>query len=767
MIQNSSRKKRFYVRKGLVMNRNIKLLIEKMTLEEKAGICSGKDVWRLKAVERLKIPSIMASDGPHGLRKQEKRSDHLGLNDSIRTVCFPAACATAASFDEELVGHIGDALGEECRAEDIAVLLGPAMNIKRSLLCGRNFEYFSEDPYLTGKLAAAQITAVQNHKVGTSPKHFAVNNQEYRRMTCSSELDRRTLHEIYLRGFEIAVKEARPWTIMSSYNKINGTYAGESHMLLTDILRKEWGFDGFVVSDWGAVNDRIAALKAGLDLEMPYSDGKGDRKIVDAVKSGELSEHVLDTAVERILNIVFRYTDSEISKKEFDRDAHHRIAAEAASQCAVLLKNNGILPLNRNSNVAYIGAFAKQPRYQGGGSSHINAYKVISAFEAAENKEHISYSCGFAANGEKLSDEETEKAVQAARNADAAVVFAGLPDAYESEGYDRRHIRLPASQNDLINKILKVQPNTVVVLHIGSPIEMPWAHNAAAILNMYLGGEGVGEATDALLYGDCNPSGKLPESFPLKLEDTPCYLDFPGDGDKVQYSEGTYVGYRYYDAKKMDILFPFGHGLSYTNFEYSNFTAEPDNPFKVSVTVKNTGCCAGAEIVQVYVSAQNALYKKLAGFKKVFLNTGESKNITIELDERAYEEYSEKINDWYCPGGEYTLYAAQSSRNIKSNFSVNVPMSSILPLIVSKNTTIAELYKHPATRSAIEKMLAAFRTVINLDEKSSETQESIMMREMAMNAPLRAFPTFKLLTSEQVNELVVEMNSLIQNYKNR
>ena len=749
------------------MKRDIKALISEMTLEEKAGLCSGKDTWRLKAVERLGIPSVMVSDGPHGLRKQGGASDHLGLNDSIKAICFPAACAAAASFDEELLEKLGDMLGRECRAEDVAVLLGPAMNIKRSPLCGRNFEYFSEDPYLTGKLAGAQIRGIQKHDVGACAKHFAANNQEYRRMTCSSEVDEKTLREIYLRAFEIVVREAKPWSVMSSYNKINGTYAGESHDLLTKTLRGEWGFDGFVVSDWGAVNDRVLSAEAGLDLEMPYYDGSGDRKLAEAVLSGRLDEKVLDKAVERILKIVFRFYDSACEKENFDREKHHAAAVQAAKKCAVLMKNNGVLPLGRGEEIAYIGPFAKVPRYQGGGSSHINVYRVKGALDMAQGN-NLIYADGFGANGEALSKIEVDKAVQTAKNARAAVIFAGLPDSYESEGYDRRHMKLPSSQNELIEKIAAVQPNTVVVLHIGSPVEMPWADDVAAILNMYLGGEGVGEAADALLYGDAEPVGRLPESFPERLEDTPCYLDFPGDGERSVYSEGTYVGYRYYDARNMKVLFPFGHGLSYTEFEFSDMKISASNPFCVTLTVTNTGARMGTETVQIYVSAPDEKCKRLVGFKKICLDVGESKMVRIDLDDRAYEQFSGKLGRWYCRGGAFTVHAGRSSRDIRLTEKIVLKANGVIPLAVDQNTTIAELFEHPATRPTVEKMLAGFRAAVSggSAERRSE-QEAVMLREMALNAPLRALPTFKLITTQQVNALIGQMNVLLDEYNKK
>ena len=550
------------------MERDLKKLVASMTLEEKAGMCSGADFWNTKAVERLGIPGVMMSDGPHGIRKQEGEADHLGLNESVEAVCFPAACATASSFDVDLIRQMGEILGEECQAEDLSMLLGPAVNIKRSPLCGRNFEYFSEDPYLTGKMAAAYINGVQSWDVGTSIKHFAVNNQEYKRMCVSSEVSERAFREIYLPAFEEAVKEAQPKTVMCSYNKINGVFASENEDLLTKILRDEWGFEGYVVTDWGAVNDRVKGLKAGVDLEMPSTGGYNDKKIVEAVKSGELDEKVLNRAVERMLKVIFSYVDHRHSEAVFDRDKDHEKSVEIETECAVLLENNGVLPMKEEQKIVYIGEFAEKPRYQGGGSSHINSRKVVSALEAAQEKNrNVTYVKGFSSERDEIEAQEVEKAVQAAKEADIAVVFAGLPDAFESESYDRKDMKLPACQNHLIEEVAKVQPNLVVVLHNGSPVEAPWAEQTAAILELYLGGQGVGEACDRLLYGQANPSGRLAESFPLRIEDNPSYLSFGGDGKKVDYTEGVYVGYRYYEAKKQPVRWAFGHGLSYTNFE--------------------------------------------------------------------------------------------------------------------------------------------------------------------------------------------------------
>ena len=585
----------------------IKELVGRMTLEEKAGLCSGGDFWHTKAVERLGIPDVMVSDGPHGLRKQDQEADHLGVNESIKAVCFPAGCGAATSFNRELIGKMGETLGNECQAENVSVILGPAVNIKRSPLCGRNFEYYSEDPYLASEIAAAHINGVQSKNVGTSIKHFMANNQETRRLSVDALIDERALHEIYLNVFEGAVRAARPWTVMSSYNKVNGTYVGENRELLTDILREQWGFDGFVVSDWGAVNDRVEALKAGLDLEMPASNGVRDKQLVEAVQNGTLSESVLDTACERILGVVYRSVENRDQTAVFDLDADHEMARKIAQETIVLLKNeDAILPLTKGVKVAFIGKYAKEPRFQGGGSSHINCQKVTSALDAvkAAGIPNVVFARGFDDKVDVVDEQLEKEAVKAAADAEVAVVFAGLPDAFESEGFDREHMRMPESQNHLIEEILKVQPNTIVVLHNGSVVEMPWVNEVKGIVEAYLGGEAVGEAVVDILYGDVNPSAKLAETFPYQLEDNPSFLSGFGSGDTVNYAEGIFVGYRYYDKKNMPVMFPFGFGLSYTTFAYNNLRVDKkemsdQETLTVSVDVTNTGKVAGKEIVEL------------------------------------------------------------------------------------------------------------------------------------------------------------------------
>ena len=748
------------------MERDLKKLVASMTLEEKAGMCSGADFWNTKAVERLGIPGVMMSDGPHGIRKQEGEADHLGLNESVEAVCFPAACATASSFDVDLIRQMGEILGEECQAEDLSMLLGPAVNIKRSPLCGRNFEYFSEDPYLTGKMAAAYINGVQSWDVGTSIKHFAVNNQEYKRMCVSSEVSERAFREIYLPAFEEAVKE--PKTVMCSYNKINGVFASENEDLLTKILRDEWGFEGYVVTDWGAVNDRVKGLKAGVDLEMPSTGGYNDKKIVEAVKSGELDEKVLNRAVERMLKVIFSYVDHRHSEAVFDRDKDHEKSVEIETECAVLLENNGVLPMKEEQKIVYIGEFAEKPRYQGGGSSHINSSKVVSALEAAQEKNrNVTYVKGFSSERDEIEAQEVEKAVQAAKEADIAVVFAGLPDAFESESYDRKDMKLPACQNHLIEEVAKVQPNLVVVLHNGSPVEAPWAEQTAAILELYLGGQGVGEACDRLLYGQANPSGRLAESFPLRIEDNPSYLSFGGDGKKVDYTEGVYVGYRYYEAKKQPVRWAFGHGLSYTEFKYDHLTVsskelDDENEIIVEVDVTNVGACAGKEVVQLYVADKNGTVnrpvKELKGFTKLFLQPRETKKAQMKISARDLSFYNEEIKDWYAPSGTYEILIGHASDDIRISCEVSFTTKKQLPFQVTGTTTIGELLADSRTAAATMELLAPLQQNGENGEEISEADQQ-MIQAILEGLPLKSL-SIAGVTGETIEGIIYKLNEL-------
>ena len=748
-------------------------LIGKMTLEEKASLCSGADFWHTESVERLGIPAMMVSDGPHGLRKQDQEADHLGVNDSIKAVCFPAGCGTAASFNRELITGMGEVLGEECQAEGVGVILGPAVNIKRSPLCGRNFEYYSEDPMVASEMAGALIKGVQSKNVGTSIKHFLANNQETRRMSSSSEVDERTLREIYLAAFEGAVSSQKPWTVMCSYNKINGTYAAEHKEALTDILRGEWGFDGFVVSDWGAVNNRVPDLEAGLDLEMPASGGINDEQIVDAVKEGRLEESVLDSAVERILNIVYRFQENRNDSAVFDRDKDHEYAKKVAEETIVLLKNeDGLLPLSEKEEIAFIGKYARQPRFQGGGSSHINSHKVTGAWDVVKDWGNITFAEGYGDQEDVTDEALIAEAVEKAGKAKAAVIFAGLPDAFESEGFDRSHMGMPNCQNELINRVAAVQPNTIVVLHNGSPVEMPWADQVKGIVEAYLSGQAVGAAVVDILFGKVNPSAKLPETFPYKLEDNPSYLYYLGEGDKVEYREGVFVGYRYYDTKKMDVRFPFGYGLSYTTFAYSNLKLsaaqiKDTDTLTVSVDVTNTGSMAGKEVVQLYVSDVESTVirpvKELKGFDKVDLQPGETKTVTFTLGKRAFAYWNTQIHDWHVESGEFRILVGKSSRDIQLEETVTVESTVKLPVHFTLDSTFGDLMQDKKAREILEPMMKL--DMVGGQEEDSDVAASAisseMMEAMMKYMPLRGVLSFSSgkVSLEQLQGLLDQLNA--------
>lgn len=744
--------------------RDLKKIVSEMTLEEKVGMCSGYDFWHLKGVERLNIPPVMMSDGPHGLRKQSDEADHLGINDSIKAVCFPAGCTSACSFDRDLLYRLGEALGLECQAENVSVILGPSVNIKRSPLGGRNFEYFSEDPYLSSQMAIHHIKGVQSQGVGASIKHFVANNQEERRMTANSILDERTLREIYLPSFELAVKEAKPWTVMTSYNRLNGTYTSEDPRLLTDILRKEWGFDGYVVSDWGAVNNRIAGLEAGMDLEMPGSNGTNDRLILDAILEGRLDENLLDTVVARILEKIFEFVDNR-QEVVVDLEVHHQLARQIANESAVLLKNDAVLPLSIMSKISFIGELAVNPRYQGGGSSHVNSFKVSSALEAGLKVAPITYAQGYEIKTEQTNEFLLQEAIEVAKQSEVAVIFAGLPDEFESEGYDRMHMRLPNCQNELISKIVEVQPNTVIVLHNGSPVEMPWVHSVKGILEMYLAGQAVGESAVDLLFGVANPCGKLAETFPIRLQDTPTYLNYKVVNDEVYYGEGIFVGYRYYDTKEIPVLFPFGHGLSYTQFKYSNLGLSHQelldtDELIVSLDITNTGTVAGKEIVQLYVSDHTHTTirpkKELKNFVKIELQPGETKRISMMLTKRSFSWYNPKISDWDLATGEYEIQIGKSSTEILLNKTILVKSTVQHPLEVTLNTTIGELLENKKLKPFIDSLLNS------IDQTQSEAITEQMQLAMIKDMPLRALRSFQGVDNDLIDSLVMTLNHLLK-----
>lgn len=743
------------------MIHNIKAILSQMTLEEKAGMCSGFDFWHTKAVERLGVPGVMVSDGPHGLRKQEEAGDHLGINDSIKAVCFPPAVLSACSFDRELLQAFGDVIGKEAQATDVSVVLGPGVNMKRSPLCGRNFEYFSEDPYLAGELAAAFVQGVQAHHVGTSVKHFAANSQETRRMTCSSNVDERTLREIYLPAFEKAVKQAQPYTVMCSYNLLNGTYASENDWLLNKVLRDEWGFAGMVMSDWGAVNERVKGLKAGLELEMPASGGYTDAQIVAAVRDGSLDEAILDRAVERILTLVFRWEENR-EKRPFTLEEDHTFARRVAEESIVLLKNEGVLPLKKDEKILFVGEYAASPRYQGGGSSHINSFKVSDALTAAGEYARVNYVKGFSGSEDVYDETLAAEALQAAKAADKIVVFAGLPESFESEGYDRKHMDLPACQNRLIQELAAVNPNLIVVLHNGAPVTMPWLDEVKGLLEAYLGGQAGGEAVAAILFGAVNPSGKLAESFPIKLSDNPAYFNFGGK-ERVEYREGVFIGYRYYDKKEMAVNFPFGYGLSYTSFAYSNLRLSRDTmtdggTITVQVDVTNTGTRAGKEIVQLYVADHTDIVQRplreLKGFTKLSLEPGETKTATMALDDRAFSWYSVELGDWFAAPGEYEIAVGASSKDLRLFAPVRYETDRSLPVHIGLNTTVGELLENEKTKPLGLLIFGKMNEFFGMGEANSDSGKEAINDEMAYaiaaSQPLRGVVSFGILSPEEL-----------------
>ena len=645
-----------------------KKVIDKMTLEEKASLCVGFDYWHSREIEKYNIPQITMSDGPHGLRVQKNKSDNLGINESEISTCFPAASALSNSWNSKLLYLLGQTLGEEARKENVNIVLGPAINIKRSPLCGRNFEYFSEDPYLTGILGSEYVKGLQSKNVGACVKHFAVNNQENRRRTIDVIIDERALREIYLKAFEMIIKDAKPWSIMSAYNKVNGEYCSENQHLLNDILRKEWKYEGIVISDWGAENNRVKGLKATHELEMPGGRGDGVNEIITAVKNNKIPEKQLDEAVDRIIDIATR--KKEIKEEKYDFQSHHEIAEKIAEETIVLLKNNeNILPL-KNKKIALIGDMAKTPRYQGAGSSTINPYKIENAYDNfIKNGIAVEYAKGYERIETERDEDLRKEAVNIASRNDVVIIFAGLTENYESEGVDRKNLNIPKNQNILIDEICNINKNVIVVLSNGSPVLMPWKDKVKAIITGYIGGEGGGKAIVNCLIGKVNPSGKLAETYPTKLEDTPCFKNYPGSELTVEYKESIYVGYRYYDKKGCEVLFPFGFGLSYTEFQYSdlNIIFEKEK-INISFKIKNIGKYKGKEIAQIYVSKENSgvfrPLKELKGFEKVELNPEEEKTINTSINQNSLKYFDIQKNKWILENGTYNILIGKSSTDI-------------------------------------------------------------------------------------------------------
>ena len=661
-------------------------IVNKMSLEQKARFVSGYDYWHLEEAKELGLPKIMITDGPHGLRKQnpdKKSSSGIGLGNSVPTTCFPPAATSACSWDEDLLRLEGEALAEECIQEKVSVILGPGTNIKRSPVCGRNFEYFSEDPLLAGKSAAWIIKGIQSKGIGASLKHFACNSQEAFRMVIDEIIDERTLREIYFPAFEIAVKESQPWTVMNSYNRINGVYASQNKWLQQDVLRDEWGFEGLVVTDWGASVDRIPGLENGTDLEMPSSGTLNTQKIIDAVKSKTLDETALDQCVDRIIDLILRAKPALNATHRYSKDKHHNTAQKIAEGSMVLLKNeDGILPLKPKQKIAVIGELAKFPRFQGAGTSFINPTRLDSALEYLQRlKTNLTYARGYDRTCDKADKELLREAVNAAKAADVAVVFAGLTEEFEGEGYDRADINMPSCHNNLISEVVKANPNTVVVLAGGSVVYMPWVNEVKGLLNSGLGGQATGAAVANILTGKVNPSGKTAETYPLRFEDNPTYGNYPGGPVTSEHRESVYIGYRYYDTAEKEVLFPFGYGLSYTTFAYSDIKVsskdiKDTDTLEVSFKIKNTGSVDGAEIAEIYVADKESTIfrpkKELRAFTKVFLKAGEEKEVTVELGKRAFAYYNVNIGDWHVETGAFEILVGASSRDIRLTETVNV-----------------------------------------------------------------------------------------------
>ncbi|MCR5596182.1 MAG: beta-glucosidase [Lachnospiraceae bacterium] len=763
-------------------SKNMKKAVEtvsKMTLEEKAGMCSGQDCWTTKSVERLGIKSIMLSDGPHGLRKQIDATDNLGIGKSAPATCFPTASLLACSFDTDLAFRVGEAIGEECIKEGVSVLLGPGINIKRSPLCGRNFEYYSEDPYLSGKMAAGFIKGVQSTGTFACLKHFAVNNQEKRRMLVNAVVDKRALHELYLKGFEIAVKDGEPRALMCSYNKVNGDYASENKYLLDDVLRKRWGYKGLVVSDWGAVHDRTEGVKAGLDLEMPGNLGVNDAKLIKAYEDGSLTAEALDKAAANVCGLVFDASDVNKENKEFDRDAHHALAVEAAASSMVLLKNeHDILPLSAGSTVI-IGTFAKTPRYQGAGSSKVNPFCIDSPIECLKKEfPDLEYICEY----------DPAIAAGAVCQKDNVIIFAGLPEDYESEGFDRENMDLPKEQNRLIEEVVKVNPNVTVILMGGSPVKLPWADKIPAILLSYLAGEGVGTALTEIITGKTSPSGKLAETWPVKESDVPCAKYFPGDRDNVLYKEGIYTGYRYYDTFNIEPLFSFGHGLGYSAFSYDIKRKEISLDYKekttVSFDVTNIGSMDASEISFIFASHENKTVfmpkKTLIGFKKEKYLSGETKNITIEIDTCDLAYFNTLTDDFHAEPGIYHIYAGGSMDTLKEVLCITLNSEEIqqpdvkyddfegrlgyslpFPALPRKRPFTSENCLMDASHTLTGKMIIAAASKMMGDVESKEEGQSKMMNAALMEMPLYALQASSAgMLTERMCEGIVDILNL-------
>ncbi|MGZ4567573.1 MAG: glycoside hydrolase family 3 C-terminal domain-containing protein [Blastococcus sp.] len=712
--------------------------LEALPLERKAVLLSGRDFWSTEAVEEAGVPSVVLTDGPHGVRRQQGDFGQVGLLDSAPATCFPPAVAVGSSWDPELAERLGAAVGREARALGVPVVLGPGVNIKRSPLCGRNFEYYSEDPLLAGVLGAAHVRGQQGQGVGASVKHFAANNQETQRMQVSADVDERTLREIYLPAFERVVTEAQPATVMCAYNKINGVYASQHRWLLTDVLRDEWGFGGAVVSDWGGVDDRVAALEAGLDLQMPGDHGVGNRLVIDAVEAGRLDEAVVDRSVRRVAALADLVAEPTGG---FDVDAHHALARELAAGCAVLLKNDGgTLPLAPDARIAVVGEFARTPRYQGGGSSHVNATRVDDALGALQELlgTTVPFASGFDLDGSGDADALRDDALAIARAADVTVVFAGLAEDDESEGFDRTALDLPPAQVELIGAVAAVSPRTVVVLSTGGVVTLEgWHDDVDAVLAGFLLGQAGGGALADLLVGRADPSGRLAETIPLRLQDTPSYLNFPGEQGHVRYGEGVMVGYRHFVTTEAAVRYPFGHGLSYTTVETSGLQVQPtgDDTATVSLTVTNTGERAGRHVVQVYVATSAGPVRRpareLRAFTKVSLAPGESRTVGFELDRRAFAYWDVRESGWVVAPGDYTVEIGRSATDIVAEATATLTGDDVVPHLTLQSS-VAEWFGHPVIGA---QLLEGF--LATMPDGSGEMHAGML--QMIGSMPMRRF----------------------------
>lgn len=752
---------------------DIPRLVSQLTLEEKASLCSGLDFWKTQPIERLGIPSIMVADGPHGLRKQDELTDHLGLAKSVPATCFPTAAGLGSTWDPGLLARMGEALGREVRANDVAVILGPGVNMKRSPLCGRNFEYFAEDPLLAGELATALVNGIQSQGVGTSLKHFAANNQETDRLRVNAEVDERTLREIYLPAFERVVKNAQPWTVMCAYNKVNGTHASENPWLLTELLRDEWGFEGLVVSDWGAVDDRVAGVAAGLDLEMPSSGGLNDARIVAAVRAGELDEAVLDVVATRLLTLVAKSLPALAEPGEFDAVANHALAREAAVRAAVLLKNDGVLPLPTPDGVVVIGEMARTPRYQGAGSSKVNPTRLDNALDALRESAAIPFAAGYQladAAGQPDQDRSDEdlraEAVELARGR-VAVLFLGLPAIDESEGYDRAHMDLPASHVALLRAVRAVAAKVVVVLSNGSAVTVSdWESDADAILELWLGGQAGGSAAAQLLTGAAAPSGRLAESIPVRLVDVPAQLNFPGERGVVRYGEGMFIGYRGLDATGARVSYPFGHGLTYTTFAYSDLTVDAgavtdgtgadDVVVRVTARVTNTGAGPGVAVPQLYVGRPGSAFarapRELRGFERVELAAGESRVVEFGLTRRDLSHWDIGVHGWVVEPGAVEVAVGENSRDLPLRAVVDVAAPAVhLPL--HDHSTLGEWLDHPVGGPLMREALGEFVAMVGPEAELSSAV-------FVLSLPVVKLPAMVpgALTQEELDSLLSQVS---------